>query len=263
MPTKKIVLAASAILACMPLAAQQTPESHVVANCVKVTRGKTAEFAAFARATMMKMAQQRANAGEIASWSLLRTVYPAGEESRCDFTITTTYNGKPGAPRGSEDTAKALMAAGVVMSADEFYTKREALSRLVATEVWRTQLRTGKIEKGNYVALNMMKVRNMPAYAEFEAKVWLPMAEQWINDGVQTSWAFATRVYPAGSEREHNAYTVDVYPNWEAAFGGRAIRPMFEKVHAGKDIQKTLEPMSKVRDLARRDLLYVMERVTK
>lgn len=262
MPTKRI-LAMSAVLACIPLAAQQTPESHVVANCVKVVRGKSAEYAAFTRATMMKMAQQRANAGEIASWSLLRTVFPAGEESRCDYTITTVYNGKPGAPREREDTAKALKAAGVAMSADEFYAKRDALSRLVATEVWRTHLRTGRIEKGNYIARNMMKVSNMRAYAEFEEKVWLPMADQWIKDGAMTAWSFATRVYPAGSEREHNAYTVDVYPNWNAAFGGRTIRPMFEKVHAGKDIQKTLEPMSKVRDLARRDLLYVMERVTK
>ncbi|MCC6341473.1 MAG: hypothetical protein IT166_04710 [Bryobacterales bacterium] len=240
---------------------QQSPSIYQTVNCIKVTPGKGPEYLQLARDATLKFMQARADSGEITSWVLLRSVIPAGAEARCDFATLTTHSGSPALPMNRESAAAVFRKAGLGISTDEYVAKRNGLSRLVSTEIWRRALLTGHPEKGNYLYTNNMKVHNMKEYAKFERDVWLPMAEEWIKEGGMTGWGVSVAVLPGGADVKYAARSADIFPNWEAAFKPRNLQAMFAKVHAGKDFEETMSGLSKLRDLARRELWVIEESV--
>ena len=123
---------------------------------IKVPAGKGNEFVAFMQETMMKAAQVRADGGELLSWTLLQSVYPSGTEARANYLISTLYEGSPRPPRTRADTEASFKKAGVTMKVDDFYAKRDNLSALVSSELWRPLARTGAPQKGHYLFLKMM-----------------------------------------------------------------------------------------------------------
>jgi len=264
MRAKKLLLTLSVIwMMAGQLEAQQQPVYYQTLNCIKVMPGKGREYTQFVRDTSMKVAQVRADAGEILTWSLLGSVMPAGQEARCSHMIATLFEGSPPAPRGPEVFEKALQKAGVNMTASDWTTKLNSLSSLVSTEMWRHRIRLGAPQKDHYLFLNYMKVHDAPEYNDFENAIWRPMAEEWVKEGSQSGWVFATKVLPSGTDTTYAAYSADIYPSWDAAFKQRSVQTTFEKVHSGKNYQQTMTRLGKVRDLARRELWVVVERVAK
>jgi hypothetical protein len=243
--------------------AQQQPVYYQTLNCIKVMPGKAREFTQFARDTSMKVAQMRADAGEILTWSLLGSVMPAGQEARCSHMIATLSEGSPRAPLGPEGFEKALQKAGVNMTASDWTAKANSLSSLVSTEMWRHRIRLGAPQKDHYLFLNYMKVHDGPEYNDFENAIWRPMAEAWVKEGSQSGWIFATKVLPSGTETAYTAYSADIYPTWDAVFKQRSTQATFEKIHSGKNYQQTMDRVPKLRDLARRELWVIVERVAK
>ena len=264
MKAKELLLTVSAIwMMAGHLEAQQQPLYYQTLNCVKVMPGKAREFTQFVRDTSMKVAQMRADAGEILTWSLLGSVMPAGQEARCSHIIATLYEGLPRAPLGPEGFEKALQKAGVNMTGSDWTAKATSLSRLVSTEMWRHRIRVGAPHKDHYLFLNYMKVHDAPEYNDFENNIWRPMAEAWVKEGSQSGWVFATKVLPSGTDTAYAAYSADIYPSWDAAFKQRSTQATFEKIHTGKNYQQTMDRGFKLRDLARRELLVILERVAK
>jgi hypothetical protein len=114
------------------------------------------------------------------------------------------------------------------MSADDYLARRSSLSQLVSTEMWRTAVAVGEIQKGNYVFVNHMKVPNMRNWMELEQSIWKPMAEAWVKDGTLHGWVVAHPVLPGGTGLQYQAVTVDVMPNWDAAFKPFPIEKTFK-----------------------------------
>jgi hypothetical protein len=246
------------------LNAQQPTPNYLVTHCVKVAPGKSAEFRQFQIDTAKKMAEARVKAGEIVSWTFSRSILPAGDEARCDYTIAEAYEGA--SPRPIIDMAGLaswLDRAGVKMTAAQWVAKRDSLSHRVAMEMWRPRERVGKVEKGNYYFLNHMRVHDAAEYTKFEAEVWCPLAEEWIKEGSQSGWRTFTLLLPAGTDAKYTALSVDIYPTWEAVFKTRNVQETFAKVHPGKDYTQVMGGLTKLRDLAQRDLMYVEEVMTK
>jgi hypothetical protein len=261
MRTKLLVTVAAALAAAGAVAGQE-PLFQTM-TCIRVDRGKGGEFAQFVRDTSQKVAETQVAAGEIVSWTLLRNVVPSGTEARCNYMISTVGSGAPVAPYGPGGFDKALAKAGVKMTGREWAQKANSLGRLVSTEIWRIRERTGQYTKGHYLFLNYMKVHEPAEYMEFEHGVWRPMADEWIKDGSQSGWVFATKVLPSGTATSYMAYSADFYPSWGAAFKPRPGQPAFEKVHKGKNYQQTMTRLGKLRDLAERNMLIIEERVAK
>lgn len=238
-----------------------SPVLYQVTNSVKVAPGKGYEYSKFLTDTTVKMARVRVESGEIASWLLLRSVIPSGSEARADYMISTIYRGAPPPPRNREDTAKTLKLAGVAMSADEFYSRRDSLSSLVTTEMWRPQVRVGGAQKGHYLYLNLMRVRDAAGFDRFEKDVQQPMFIERIKRGEMSGWTYGTKVLPAGTEVPYTAYTVDAFPSWEAAFKQMSpAQEIFAKVHPGKNAQEVMGKLGTLRDHLRRELWVVVER---
>jgi hypothetical protein len=263
MRTRLLLVTASAVLMAGGLNAQEQPAYYQTVTCIKVTPGKFTEYSQFVNDTSKKMAEARAKAGEIVSWAFLRSVMPAGSEARCDYSMSTTYEGVPPKPFGRDGLASALERAGVKMTAAQYLAKRDSLSHLVAMEMWRPRVRVGQPEKGHYVFINHMKVHNAAEYYKFEAEIWRPLAEAWIKDGTQSGWQFSTLLLPGGTDVKYAALSADIFPSWEAAFKARNTQEIFKKAHPDKDYQQTMGGLSKLRDLAQRDLMFIEERVAR
>lgn len=256
---------AAVFITAAQLSGQQpaSPTYYQTLTYIKATPGKSRDYLQFLRDTTMKTAQVRADAGEIVSWTLLRPVYSAGQEARADYIISVITEGQPRPPQSQADLEAAFKKAGVTLKADEFYTKRNNLSQLVATEMWRPRSRVAAPQKGHYLFLNFMKVHDNTAYVEFETSMWRPLAEEWVKQGAMSGWIFATKMLPSGTDTEYSAYSADMFSTWEAAFAARSIEPLFAKIHAGKSYQEFTASVPKLRSLARRELWTVVERVEK
>ncbi len=264
MMTKRTFAAAALAMAAaaLPGAAQQQSPLTQVMTCIKVLPGKAAEFAEVS-AIAAKMYKARVDAGKLRSWTQLRSEFPRGSEARCDYMSSSIYEGAPPPPPSRADTEKALRDGGANMTVAEYFAKRDAVSRRVSTEMWRIRELAGALAKGHYVSLNYMKVHDAADYAEFEHSVWRPMADTMVKEGAMSSWVFATKMYPSGTETAYAAYSADVFPTWEAAMRPRNNQAAFEKAHPGKNYQQTMTRLGKLRELAQRQLFVVADRVSK
>jgi hypothetical protein len=253
------VLSLACLLGTSTLTAQNQTTGYQRVACVKVQPGKFREYLAFANDVTAKTMQVGVDTGEISGWYLLRSVMPAGEEARCDFVSVTTYVGLPPAPRGPQTLATHLEKAGLRMTADEYYAKRDSLTRLVSQELWRAAITVGaRPQKGDYMYVNFGKMPSVRDYVEFEQTIWKPMAEAWVKDGQLRGWMVNQAILPGGSDIKYPAISIDVFPSWEAALQPRSIQEMFKRIHSDKDYAQTFnQRLPKVRELARREFLTV------
>jgi hypothetical protein len=244
-----------------PTQQPEGPSYYQTSTYIKVAPGKSTEWLELVRNTSMKVAQMRADAGEITVWTLLRSVMPSGQEARADYAI---HEVTVGAPREPSSMTTALQKAGVTMSSAELSSKRNSLSTLVAVELWRPRVRLGAAKKGHYLYVNHMKVHDAAAFHEFELNIQRPMFEERIKRGEMSGWNYSTKLLPAGTDTPYTARTADIYPSWEAAFKAMSSgRELFARVHPDKKIDEVMGNMSKMRDHAKRELWVVVERVEK
>jgi len=264
MKSRVSLLSAATVMAVSLCAQQQPSPLYQTVNCVKLQPGKTSvELRQFVDEAAIPMQQVRANAGEILTWSLLRSVIPAGDEARCDYVMSTIAENPPRV-QSPEDLSTQLERAHIKMTGPDFIARRNSLTRLVATELWRPLIRVGQPQKGNFVYVNMMRELNAPEYRKFEKEVWQPMAEAWVKDGTMTGWMMAVKQLPGGTDVKYTAMSADMFPTVEAALRWSGIQTMFEKIHPGQNYQSDfIERVGKLRSLAERQLFVVQERVTK
>jgi len=237
------VVLAAALFPPAAVLAQNNPLAYDRAVCLKVTPGQSAAFQQFLNDTLRKAVQARADRGEIASWLLLRTVFPEGEEARCDYLSITTWAGIPPASAPLE-----LSGAPV---------------RIVSTEMWRTVILVGGLRQGDYLYMNFMKVHDAPNYLAFEQNIWKPMGEAWVKDGTFHAWLVMTPFLPSGTGLPYQLISADVFPTWEQAFRGEEEVNTWKRVHPEMTLQEAEERLGKLRDLDRRYFLTVQEKVVK
>ena len=243
------------------VAAQNQPSSYFRTACIKVQPGKWSEFMEFSNGMATKVMQAAAENGEFSTATLLRSVLPSGEEARCDFISVTSYRGAPPAPLTREQLQARIEKAGIGITGDQFAAKRDVISRLVSQEIWRSVISIGDIQKGDYMFVNFGRTSNMQNYLKFEDTVWKPMAEQWIKEGRMRAWRVNQLVLPAGTEVKYQITSVDVFPSWDAVFTPLGLQDMMKKIHPDRDYAQTVGEIPKIRDLARRELYVVQNRI--
>jgi hypothetical protein len=258
-------LATLAVVTVTQLPGQQpaVPEYHQTLQYIKVPQASRTEFEKLIKDVSIKIAETRVKAGDIMSWTLLRAVMPAGSEARADYLISTLYEGVPPAPLDRDANVALFKKAGLTMSYEAFLAVRDRTSSLAAAELWQPLSRVGAPQKGHYLVINHMKVKDAEAYADFERTIWSPIAEQMVKDGGMSGWIFARKQLPTGSETTYTHYTADMYPTWAAVFQPWGGTTAFAKVHPDKNLDETFDKIGELRSLAVRELWFVTERVAK
>ncbi len=245
--------------------AQEAPQYNVV-NCVKVRDGKNAEYEAFIRNTGMKLNKVRVDNGTYAAVIYAQAAFPAGRAARCDYDVVLASNGFPAeAPTTAQNEAD-MKKAGLSMSYDAMLAKRNDLTYLVSTEMWRGQAMVGAgVTKGGYARVNYYKTKpNMAAdWLHLETAGWKKLAESVAQDMPGMSWSVWTLVMPGGASLPYNAMTVDGFPNWDAVAKGVPARAIWNKVHPDQDFSQYMDKISDTIDRPRTDLMRIVEMITK
>ena len=259
--------ACAAVIAalCTAVSAQQAPTGYHTVNCVKIKPDKASEYRKWGAGEFHKYAQGRIDSGTVSTYYRLRAVIPAGSSAECDYVTVWMYPGAPPAPMGTEELGAALKKAGLNMSAQEFMDRRDSMSTLVSNSMFQNQFSVGKAKQGDYMEVSYMKASDVGAWIEFEEKIWKPLAEQMVKEGVESGWSVNMQVIPFGTDVPYQGVTVDVYPSWEAVFKAQidpAFNDRFKKVHPDMDQEKTFANMQKVRSQSWTRLFVLEDMIT-
>jgi len=263
---RAILSVAVAAAFCLPLLAQMEQQGatgfHTVA-CVKVKTEKNTEFRAWVASDLRKYAQSRVDTGALSEWILLRSVQPQGTSAQCDYLSISLYPGAPPEPLSPEALDAALKKAGLTMTAQQFMDRRDSLTTLVSNSVFQNRAAEGSIKKGYYLLVNYMKSANVDDWVAFEKKVWQPVAEALLKDGMTAGWSLNVQVLPGGSDLKFQGVTVDIYPSWDAVFKqDPQFIERFRKVHPDMEFGTTFEQFEKLRTIESIQLFSVVDLVT-
>jgi hypothetical protein len=243
------------------LFAQDASTGYHLVSCFKVKPGKAGEFRKWAAEDGRKLQQAYADSGRISTAFLLRAVIPEGVSAQCDYLVVQLYPGAPPAPIGMEEASTAFKKAGLAISPKDYLERANSLVELVSNSMNQQELLVGVAKKGDYFMVNYMKAPNVAEWVAFEKKVWQPMAESMVSDGVQRGWSVNVQVLPAGSDLKFQGVTVDIYPSWDAVFKSIGFAERFKKVHPDMEIGTTMENAEKVRTILSTQLFQVEDMV--
>lgn len=264
------VLTLGVIYCTMATSQTQEPQRYSRVSCMKVKEGKDAEYAAYLRDVVAKLARVRVDAGLFDSYAFQQAVIPAGKSATCDYRLAVVYVGFPpeGASRRElrdpEQVSADLKKAGIAMSREEMLAKRDELATLVGMDIWRFHERVGTAQKGGYSRVNYDKI-HPGMTAEWVRRMstgWKPVAEASSKEH-GTAWRAATLVMPGGSGLQYNATTVDHFPTWAQLAKGIDARTIWNKVHPDTDLAAFMNPGFSVFDRTRVDVYRMIELITK
>jgi hypothetical protein len=237
----------AALSAALP--AQQAPSGFHTVNCLKIKPEKSGEFRKWISDVLQKYAQSRVDSGAVSTWYLLRSAMPQGASATCDYLTVAIYPGAPPEPLSPAQMGEALKKAGVSMTGEEYIARRDSIATLVSAQLFRNLDSVGgAAKKGGYLTVSFMKAKNVGDWVEFERKVWKPIAEQMVKDGVESGWSLNIQAFGQETELPYEGVTVDVYPNWDAFWKeDTQFLDRIKKVHPETDPTAMFEQLTKVR----------------
>lgn len=248
-----------------PVLAQAEPAVWSSYTCIRIEPGKGAEFEKLILDNYPQMIRVLMEEKRLVWWGFHRGVTPAGEDPRCNYIISSVSLGAPAAPLTRAEIEQHMKKAGLTMTYGQFQAKRNAIAKTVTTGTSRQFAMVGRIEKGDYYALNYMK--SMPGktadYAKFELEVWRPMvAEEIARGGLWKGWSASRLWYPWGESTEFDFVTLDVFRDWESVWKPQAMsESVVSKVFPGKTLAEITAPLPGLRKQVRRELFRVIEAI--
>ncbi|MFL6414156.1 MAG: hypothetical protein ACJ74Y_00580 [Bryobacteraceae bacterium] len=246
--------------------AQEQP-GYVQTYCVKVIPGKISEFEELL-ADITKLAKVRVESGRLASWSILRSVIPSGETARCDYALTSRYEGFPPEPPDRQQVQADFRKANIQGTYPDLLTKRDSTSKLVSNDLWRNvaQGEVGaQVEKGGYVRVNLYKTNpgHMTSeWTKLEIEGWRPFAEAMAKETPGLGWRVRTLFLPAGTSRQYDGMTTDILPDW-AWVGKSPSLSLWDKVHPDQKAQDYLAKVDQAVSRYKVELYRAVEMITK
>jgi hypothetical protein len=242
----------------------QEEQPTVREYCIKVAPGKAVEFEAYLRDIALPLARARAESGEFA-WSVIaRGVIPAGSSARCDYRVAYGYKGLPPEEISKEALDAALKRAKLILTADQLIAKRNALTSLVAAEVWSRVDGLGPdVEKGGYLRFNHYKVRNgqYDEWVRLETTYWKAIMDAWLKAGGKGGWGVYGLAMPGGESTPYNTMTVDTFPDWNGLMKGVPVNELWPKVHPNRTTTDTFDRLGEVRSIHEVEYFKVVEAV--
>ncbi len=171
------------------------------------------------------------------------------------------YPGFPPEPASPEKVAADMKKAGIASTREHMLAKRDELSYLVSTDVWRGWERIGRSEKGNYARINYFKVKPGMGlnWLRMERTGWKLLAEENAKQNPGTGWRLATLAMPGGASLAYNAMTIDIFPSWEALGKGTPTRAIWNKVQPNQDYSAYLDRVNAMAERPRTDVVKLIE----
>jgi len=247
--------------AAMNAVAQNAPGPFAKTYCVKVEFGKEGEYFKLMTDVSKPMVQVLADNGEFSFRFLLHAAEPHGVDSPCDYILAYFYPGFPPDQKTTMSPIEASAKAHITMKWNDFTTRRDQLSRLRKTEVWKVASVIGGGEPGNYARLDYMKVQpdHNAEWMKMEQETFKPAHQARIDLGVRKGWILNTLMLPGGSSLPYNAVAINIFKDWAAIGEPQRSEDAFKKAHPGQDMNAALAKASKLRDIVSSELYEIVE----
>ncbi|MDX2149627.1 MAG: hypothetical protein SFV54_02755 [Bryobacteraceae bacterium] len=207
-------------------------------------------------AILKKVYQSRKDAGEIKSWALYRVIAPTGANNEFDVVNMILW------PKRAEIDPDVLTKMNapywqkVGLSQAQFAAQMREIATIVRTSVSVRHMEAGTFGVGDLIRVDYVKIEpgTLGEYINRLRTVYKPLNEADIQGGSLKAWAMHSFVYPGGTDRPADAYTIHAFNSSDQMFsrgpaGGGAAA--FAKVHPGLNYLQTTNRQNEIRKSVR------------
>jgi len=266
---KRLIAIASAVAAilCTGSIADAQEKIHYRASTfVAIAPEKQAAALDFVRTVGVKLAQENINAGRMASWSLLRTVY-AGIGSEYNFIQVTNYDGPPPAEL-SPEARDQMYRKAIGMSYQDYQKKLTSFVTTANSTLARIEASADGAAPavGSYVRVVRWKITPGRAadYATYIKTRAQPMNTQGVKENVFQSWSATRLLFPSGDDVSYDATTSNIYKDMAQLLSPPLANPnlgapaAFAKIFPDKSYSAFLDEGRQLRHQTRQELWRVV-----
>lgn len=265
---KRLLVIASAVAAMLctgSIANAQEKTRYRATTFVSIAPEKQAAALDFVRTVGVKLAQENINAGRMASWSLLRTVY-AGVGTEYNFIQVTNFDGPPPADL-SPDARDQMYRKATGMSYQDYQKKlasfvttgNSVLARIEATADGTAP------SVGSFVRVVRWKIASGRAadYGDYIKTKAQAMNTQGVKEGVFQSWSATRVLFPSGDDVSYDATTSNIYKDMAQLLPPAPANPnqgaaaAFAKIFPDKSYTAFVDEGRQLRRMVRQELWRV------
>lgn len=225
----------------------------------RVKPGKREEFEKYFLGFMKSYHQARKDAGMQKAWILTKLVFPSGEEAPYHYSsnvLTET------APDLDQNPAELEPIYRKLNTTRQQYTAQMAeLATVARTAVSARVELVGQLAVGHVARVDFAKIaaRNMAEYINMERTIYKPLREDQLAHGTLTAWSVSRVVYPGGTSRAFDAYTLQAakdFPGLQTAIAGGAAQ--FMKVHPNQNLVAITNRNNEIKEIVSTNVIRVL-----
>jgi hypothetical protein len=227
-------------------------------GCVKA---KSPELEGFLKERAMSYAKVAQKKGMLLDFVVLKSVFPNGEDCKCDYRIVSVYNDMAQLDMFMKpDAGREIATAAFGDQAQAVYQKWQSLGADKGSELYELKMAALPGPSGSAMTMaNFLNVEpaNGMAYEKMEREVWMPVVKEAIKSGMLVDMTIWERVIPNGSNMDGNYIQVIDLNNF-AQMGGwewEEFGKIFQKVHPGVDMMEMINKSDELSQVAYNETL--------
>lgn len=243
--------------------ADKTTTYHVH-DYFTVPPGGRADYLAMEK-VWKKVHQANIKAGKYVNWELTGILMPSNGTGAYNYVTRTSVRGEKNlAALLSGDFYNANPAD--ILTDDEMaiYKKTGTFRSFVKQEVYTAPhvlpaADWDKVKVAVHNHFDFPETGSRSTHMKTEKDIWGPVHAARIKDGKMLAWVVGAKVLPWGANEPFHDVTVDLYESLESYLTNSSPMPYFEKVHAGKDIDKMLDQTKAAATLVKSEVRLILD----
>lgn len=247
----------------LKIMAQDNQRLFAVVDLMKVNQADDDKYVNVEEKYWKPIHQERINQGEIVAWELYRVRY-TGADDEYNYATVTIFDDPAKLEHPMQlDWEKLGPEVDLTKMFAETMASRQLVKKILFMQI--DGVNAGEnAEPIKYLQVNFMKVKpgGEGAYIQNEEKVWKPMHQEFVKAGTRAGWSLWQTLYPNGSGEPFQFVTVDDYNNF-AQLGQADFQGVFQKVHAGEDVDEVMGSTNNTRTLEKSELWELVDIVMK
>ncbi|MCO6489348.1 MAG: hypothetical protein J5I98_13065 [Phaeodactylibacter sp.] len=253
------LLAAFFYLPFMHLAAQgDAPQRYYAIDYMKVEPGKHDDYLKLEKA-WKKIHEANIKAGKYSYWTLTSVLYPSGANEAYNYVTRINFSGEKQLADYLENWAMPGLENILTKEERDMVARTPEFRTLVRSEIWARadQDVSEDMSDANVMVFNFFnfpETGSRTDHMRVEREIWKPVHKARREAGEMKGWVLLAKQLPYGSADAYHDATVDIYANMEQFLNQGSPLPYFEKVHAGKDVDKLLAETEAAADLIRAEV---------
>ena len=241
------------------LLSAQTPSTiYLSVTLLKVAPENQAEYEKFVAETWKPVQQLRKQNGKIINWALFK-VHFKGQQDEYNYASATYYDSFD-KTQDNENWAELLKKINPKADAPAIIAKTQKIRSTVRQNLYIKTETVGTTPPipFKFAVIGFVKAKpgQIGEALKLETNDWKPIHQTMLEAGQMVGWNVYSLVLPVGKEINHDYFTSNLFSSYEQVNVGSAYEAAFKK--NGKDLQATVERISKATDLIRRELLELV-----